>query len=222
MKRNTSYSMSEHQQPISLKKRICFHEAGHAAAIILNNKARQLPSVIFQISFCNIQKKQKEWAYSKRKFDEDHVANIKGGRLIKSLSPRLEMNKTLEPALEADIINIFSGPLAEAKYIHQLDDEYFSERLVNINALNFYGGQLDLAMINEYLEVLCPDKAQQETKMHQLFSSAFDFVNQDHNWKKISRLANHLFHNQKKLVPFSEIKSAMARKTTQHPAAAYP
>ena len=35
------------------KRRIAFHEAGHAAGIHLNNKARQLPPVFFNIVIKN-------------------------------------------------------------------------------------------------------------------------------------------------------------------------
>jgi hypothetical protein len=48
MKRNKLIKINPVKQ-IEHKKRIAFHEAGHATAIHLNNKARNLPPVFFKL-----------------------------------------------------------------------------------------------------------------------------------------------------------------------------
>ncbi len=49
MKRNKIIEALGQDKLVEQKKRIAFHEAGHAAGIYLNNKSRQLPSVFFNI-----------------------------------------------------------------------------------------------------------------------------------------------------------------------------
>jgi len=47
MKRNKIIEALGQEKWVEHKKRIAFHEAGHAAGIYLNNKAWQLPAVFF-------------------------------------------------------------------------------------------------------------------------------------------------------------------------------
>ena len=49
MKRNKIIETLLQNKLIDYKQRIAFHEAGHAAAIHLNNKARQLPPVFLEL-----------------------------------------------------------------------------------------------------------------------------------------------------------------------------
>ena len=47
MKRNNIIETLSQDKLIEHKQRVAFHEAGHAAGIHLNNKARRLPPVFF-------------------------------------------------------------------------------------------------------------------------------------------------------------------------------
>jgi hypothetical protein len=51
MKRNKITESFNQAKPMEQKQRIAFHEAGHAVAIHLNNKARKLPPIFFRIIF---------------------------------------------------------------------------------------------------------------------------------------------------------------------------
>ncbi len=57
------------------------------------------------------------------------------------------------------------------------DDELFNHQLVNLKALKNYGGSSDLALANEYLQSYSADKQQRDEKLDELFTVAFDFVN---------------------------------------------
>ena len=49
MKRNKITKSNNQGKQIEHKRRIAFHEAGHATAIHLNNKARNLPPIFFRL-----------------------------------------------------------------------------------------------------------------------------------------------------------------------------
>jgi hypothetical protein len=49
MKRNKIIQSNNQDKQIEHKKRIAFHEAEHATAIHLNNKARNLPPIFFRL-----------------------------------------------------------------------------------------------------------------------------------------------------------------------------
>ena len=51
MKRNSIINNYNQSKQIENKRRIAFHEAGHAVAIHLNNSARKLPPVFFKLMF---------------------------------------------------------------------------------------------------------------------------------------------------------------------------
>jgi hypothetical protein len=55
-------------------------------------------------------------------------------------------------AFETDIINLLIGPLAEAKYVANTDNEPFNHRLVNLNALKNYDASSDLELVKDYLQ----------------------------------------------------------------------
>lgn len=177
-----------------LLKQIVFHEAGHVAAIYIRNQQQKLPPVYFQIIINK--KQQKHHAY---------FAQVLGGRLIDNLPvAEIENNYlgsdaerlSLQKAYEADVINLLTGPLTEAKYVAQRDGEIFNAHLVNIIALKNYGGHSDIEQAYRYLEYFIPDAAERELKIAELFTKAFCFIDQPNNWKCIQTFANYLLESE--------------------------
>jgi len=69
-----------------LSRKTAIHEAGHAAAIYLGNKQKQLPPVFFHIDI-------KELRTAERLFRADSrhwIAKVEGGRLIHTLPSSIE------------------------------------------------------------------------------------------------------------------------------------
>ncbi len=204
------------------KQRVAFHESGHAAGIYLNNKARKLPPVFFKII---LQEMNAATAtHAARQADEDDcVARVEGGRLIEippfidtliaDLSEHndvmAQLVKDYMIAFEADIINLLIGPLAEAKYVADTDDELFNPKLVNLDALKNYGGSSDIALANEYLHSFFTDKQQRDEKLAELFNVAFEFVNNAANWSAISQLADYILGSHKNVIDCEEIVSTL-------------
>lgn len=205
-----------------LRQRVAFHEAGHAAGIYLNNKARQLSPVIFNIVF-----KATIRETDGRSFQSIHgdcLARVEGGRLIEPLpnfihnvasgitahnEPEEPFSDLYKAIFEADIINLLIGPLAEAKYIANIDNELFSRQLFNMNALNFYGGESDIAKVNEYFQSCSADEKQNEQKLNALFNEAFDFVNNDAHWQAITQLVIHMLASRSERMDCEEIVSQL-------------
>jgi hypothetical protein len=185
---------------IEIDKRIAYHQAGHAAAIYLGNKQKQLPAVHFQIII-----KPLEWEGQARgRFacpHDKYTAKVEGGRLIQSLPMSFaeatqyfswpEQEQCL-CAFEADVINLLAGSLAEAKFVAARDNEIFNPNLVYLGALKFYGDGSDLEVITEYLECFMLHKAERDRKLAELFLAAFSFVNKRSNWNAITALAEFI------------------------------
>ena len=108
-------------------------------------------------------------------------------------------------AFEADIVNLLVGPLAEANYVARRDDEPINPRLVNLDALHYYGGSSDLETINEYLDCLNPNKTLREKKLAELFLAAFNFINDGSNWHAITALADYILADCKNIIECEEI-----------------
>ena len=151
---------------------------------------------------------------------DDCIAHVEGGRLIELLPPSIDclINELTEHtdiielllkdymrAFEADIINLLIGPLAEAKHVADTDDELFNHKLVNLDALRNYGGSSDIALANEYLRCFSADKQQQDEKLTELFTVAFDFINNATNWAAISRLADYILGSRKNIIRCEEV-----------------
>jgi hypothetical protein len=208
---------------IEYKQRVAFHEAGHAAGIHLNNKAKQLPPIFFKIIFKDMGGFTFTEGMAYQSPHDECIARVEGGRLIELLPPSIENlsglidrnNATTQPikeylgVFEADIINLLIGPLAEAKYVAEIDDELFNHKLVNLNALTYYGGNFDLALVYEYLQSYSADKQQQDNKLNELFLAAFDFINNDANWAAISELADYILGSNKNTIYCDEIISTL-------------
>jgi hypothetical protein len=199
--------------PAELSRKTAIHEAGHAAAIYLGNKQKQLPPVFFQI-FIKELNSDFQSAGCLYKSCDSCITKIDGGRLIQTLPSSVDeatsgfsstQKQAYQRAFEADIINLLVGPLAEANYVAMRDDEPINPRLVNLNALHHYGGASDLEAINEYLDSLSADRAQREKKLSELFLAAFNFVNDKSNWYAISALADYILANCKNIIECEEI-----------------
>ena len=183
---------------IRISKRNAYHVSGHAAAIYLGNKKKQLPEVFFKIVFKPHEQDERQLNEIAAIYSKYHV-KIEGGRLIQSLplsfaeatryfsGPQQEKYRC---AFEADVINLLAGPLAEAKYVAWRDNEAFNANLINHNALHFYGG--NLAVINEYMEWFLPNKEERDRKLAELFLAAFRFVDKRANWHAITTLAEFI------------------------------
>ncbi|UOA09943.1 hypothetical protein [Methylobacter sp. S3L5C] len=224
MKRNKIIDDSKHHRLQQHKQCIAFHEAGHAAGIYLNNKARNLPPIFFQIIFKEISDMPDYDEYMSKGSHHDCVARVEGGRLIQSLPfsvdglahKLIDHNEAMAPlvkdyikAFEADIINLLVGPLAEAKFIHNRDDELFNHQLVNLKSLENYGGGSDISLVREYIENFSASREQQDEKLHELFVLACDFVKAPLNWKAITELANYILDSDKAIISCEEVASVL-------------
>jgi hypothetical protein len=204
---NRSYPPKNRLNPITtqeLSRKTAFHEAGHAAAIYLGNRQKQLPPVFFQIcrNHANM-----HW-----------LAKVEGGRLIHTLPLSIEeairyftdsQKLAYLQAFEADIINLLVGPLAEANYIALRDDEIINSQLITLNTLHFYGGSNDLKIVQDYMTCFGGDAAMQEQKLTELFLSAFYFINDGAMWRAITALANYLLVHNKHVIDCEEISGVL-------------
>jgi len=224
MKRNKIIDVNNHNRLQQHKLCIAFHEAGHAAAIYLNNKARNLPPIFFQIIFKEISDTSDYDGLAFQRSHDDCVARVEGGRLIQSLPysvdglphKLIDHNEAMAPlvrdyvrAFEADIINLLIGPLAEAKYVHNRDDELFNNKLVNLNSLENYGGGSDLTLVREYIDNFSASKQQQDKKLDELFTAACNFIRDPLNWKAITKLASYILESNKNIISCEEVVSVL-------------
>jgi len=218
MKRNKIIDISSQNRLKLHQQYIAFHEAGHAAAIYLNNKVRNLPPVFFKITFKGINGARDYDVIIYQTTHDNCIARVEGGRLIESLPLSVDdflhdtpnaLMQDYRVAFEADITNLLIGPLAEAKFIINGDDKLFNHQVVNLKALNNYGGGSDLALVREYLESFSASKQQQDEKLDELFTVAIDFVNDDANWKAISKLANYILESKKNIISCEEVVSIL-------------
>lgn len=208
---------------IEYKQRIAFHEAGHAVAICLNNKARNLPPVRFQIMFNDFNGNPDEDLMRYKTTHDNCIARVKGGRFIEILPPSIDAlahetkghNDAMTSipdymnALEADVMNLLIGPLAEAKYVAYTKDELFNQQLVDLQALKNYGGRFDLALAFEYLQYFSACKKQQAEKLDELFSEAFNFIKNLKNWAAITKLASYILESNKNIIGCEEVVSLL-------------
>jgi hypothetical protein len=199
-----------------LSRRTAIHEAGHAAAIYLGNKQKQLPPVFFQLFINGLDSDLQSTTCLCQSYDgcNNCFTKIDDGRLIHTLPSSVEeaicdlsllQKQAYQRAFEADITNLLVGPLAEAHYIAQRDNEPINPRLVNLDALHYYGGSSDLETINDYLDCFIADPLLQEKKLAELFLAAFNFINDPSNWHAIMALADYVLTDSKKIIGCEEI-----------------
>lgn len=205
------------QAHIEVSRNIAFHEAGHAAAIHLGNQQKGLPPVFFQIC---VKPLNSDLPSSECLGEQSgqYIAKVEGGRLIHTIATSFrettkyfsnEQKLAYQRAIEADIINLLVGPLAEARYIALCDNELINPRLVNIEALHFYGGSSDLELVNEYLDCFIATQELREKKLNRLFMEAFSFINEWSNWLAITLLADFILATDRNIIQFEEISSIL-------------
>jgi len=202
MQRNYHSDYSNTKCIRGLIQQTAFHEAGHAASIHLGNKQKKLPAVFFQIQ---IKKASDTGSLSSAKVIDGHLIQnlpIAGLKDFQSLSKLDQLN--YQSAYEADVINLLVGPLAEAKYVSIRDDEAFNFNLLNTHALNYYGGSSDIKKAYTYLEYFIPSEPEREIKMVELFSQAFQFIDNQMNWKYILNLAHYILDTEKDIISCEE------------------
>ena len=196
-----------------ISRETAIHEAGHAAAIYLGNQQKGLPPVFFQI-FISLSNSGPQSSGFLNRASERDIAKVEGGRLIHTLPLSFdEATKDLsvaqkhayQHAFEADIINLLAGPIAEARYVALRDNEPINPELININALQYYGGSSDLAIANEYLECFIDNDELRERKMTELFMAAFNFVSERSNWLAITVLADSILTNEENIIECNDI-----------------
>ena len=232
MKRNFPSAAGSLMFEQDLIKQIAFHEAGHAAAIYLYNKQKQLPSVDFQITITKTDHSQAN-SFARRTVTHDHfVAMVEGGCLIQGLPITLiesanyfslDEQDTYRTAFEADMINLLAGPLAEAKHVALRDNECFSKNLINANALHNYGGTSDLEKVCDYLENFISDASRHEEKMTELVNQAFQFIDSAVYWQAIKGLASYILDNMKNTISYEEAITVLDESTGKYfPGVNYP
>ena len=211
--------------------RAAFHEAGHATAICLYNKLEKLPPVFFQISIKKYQSGAKWETTCKAKAAQNPVARVEGGRLIENLPTSLDAignldnndieqclatRKALISALEADVITLLSGVLAEAKFVADCDGEMINGHLLNLDSLQNYRESVDLALVNDYIKCLIPNIKERNEKLAELFGKAFDFINESSTWNGITRLANYILEKNDSIDCEEIIRVLEDGKTSLH------
>jgi hypothetical protein len=223
MNRSNTVGAPRYKNLASYQQRVAHHEAGHATGIYLNNRCNNLPPVFFQIIFKNV---NQGFGNNGLISQDGCIAKIKGGRLIQSLPPefdtldsklfnctdvtQLRVTEDYRLAFEADIVNLLIGPLAEAKFSYNTDNELFNEKLITLQALQNYGGDKDLAVVKDYLQSYSADQEQQDEILNRLFSRAFNFINENANWKAITRLANHILSCNNDVISYEEVALVLA------------
>jgi len=223
MKRNYPIDAISFVPDQDLINQIIFHEAGHAAAIYLYNKQKQLPSMNFQITITKTDHAQAK-SFASRTVTHDHfVAMVEGGCLIQGLPIALiesanyfslDEQDTYRTAFEADMINLLVGPLAEAKHVALRDNECFNKNWINVNAVHNYGGTSDLEKVYDYLESIIANKSLQEEKIAELFNKAFQFIDSPAHWQAIERLAGYILDNTKTTISCEEAIAVLDDSTT--------
>lgn len=209
--------------PIQIDRRNAYHQAGHATAIYLGNQQKQLPAVHFQVIITPQERDTRQTARITRKPGK-YTAKVEGGRLIQSLPLSFaDATKHLSPteqnlcrsAIEADIINLLAGSLAEAKHVALRDGKVFNANLVYLGALQFYGGKAELEIINEIMVCYLPDKAERKQKLAELFLAAYSFINKQSNWSAITALAEFVRTESQRIIPCEDLISLLESLSIQ-------
>lgn len=221
MRRNLHANNADTYPPEIRKRCVAYHEAGHAAAIYLLNRMRNIPPLVFNLRF-NVT--HSDTATDFQSDYQNYIACIEGGRLLHALPDTLDDFRNVSKkhgqnwirnrddllnAFEADVINLLAGSLAEAKFVAEMDDEIFTHRLVDPPALENYGGSFDLALVEDYLQHYSPNPQARDQKLNQLHQVAFNFINDYHNWRAISKLAEFILAADKDTICSEEVAAVL-------------
>ena len=182
--------------------RTAFHEAGHAAAIHMRNREKQLPPVFFEIQLKRPNLDQAE--FFAKVVDGNLIQNLPIAVIESFSSITDDGQHSCQRAYEADVVNLLVGPLAEAKYVSLSDDEVFNQELMNLNALRHYGGHSDLEQAEYYLSYFITSKTHREKKLNELLAEAFRFIDNPKNWTCIRNLAHFILDSRQEIISCDE------------------
>ena len=194
-------------------KKNAIHEAGHAVAIYLGNRQKQLPPFFFQ-PYIKEQRNHFQLSRSLSLLNDKGIVKVADDRLVQPLpfstvkatkAISSEQMQAYENSFETDVISLLAGPLAEAKYVAMRDGEPINPRLVNLNALHHYGGLVDLEIVNRYLDYFIVEKAEREKKISELFLQAFSFISDRSNWLAITVLAYYVLADRMNSIEGKEV-----------------
>ncbi|MCF7971842.1 MAG: hypothetical protein K9L22_11855 [Methylococcaceae bacterium] len=221
MKRNKSFRLSNKNTIEAHKVRIAYHEAGHAIAIMLNNKDTQLPPLFFRINIHDAAHAPLSETETPPLMENYYSAEIEGGRFIEHLPDALNTflndldqgkpHYAFFNALMADMLNLIIGPLAEAKHVAMNDGEVFNNQLISLDALHNYGGSADLKLLYAYLDCLADSRLDQDQLLTDLLIQAFDFISNVSHWSKITLLARHIVDQKTTTIDYNEITSLLSQ-----------
>jgi len=192
---------------------IAYHEAGHATAIYLYNKQQQLPSIFFQIHLKNYED-IKQLTAQDINYQGAYVAEIEGGCLIENLALNLSVSRNeihldekeeYHRALNADVINLLAGSIAEQNYLILRDNEIINEALLNIRNLGRYGNYSDMQKINNYLRFLSDCPVEQQQKLTLLLKESFFFITHPQTWKAVTAVAHYILNSQKQQIHCEDV-----------------
>ncbi len=202
-----------------LRQRIAYHEAGHATAIYLYNKLHALPPIFFQINL----KPDNGLDRDALSFTPEGIAaKVEGGYLVRDLHLSFErlqdsMSETeileYQKALDADMINLLAGAIAEAHYLSVRDGELLNANLLSIDALRRYGGDSDLIRIDDYLRYLPENKVSKQQKLAALLLQSFEFMMQPKIWKAVNAVAKFILESKKQIICCEEVFEVIDRVT---------
>lgn len=188
--------------PDELHCRTAFHEAGHAAAIHIRNRQRQLPPVFFEIQVKRPQSSRFE--FLAKVVDGNLIQNLPIA-VIESFSSLTDTRQhSCQRAYEADVVNLLVGPLAEAKHVAACDGEIFNLELMNLDALRNYGGHSDLEKAQAYLECFITSKSRREKKLAELLAQAYRFIENPRHWACIRSLAHFILDSRQEIISCDE------------------
>jgi hypothetical protein len=198
MERNYQVATPRNIHPDEIHCRTAYHEAGHAAAIHIRNRQKQLPPVFFEIQVKRPQSGEME--FFAKVVDGNLIQNLPIA-VIESFSMMTDSGQhSCQRAYEADIVNLLVGPLAEAKYVALSDDEIFNLQLMNLNALRHYGGHTDLETVQHYLECFITSKQRREKKLKELMVQAYQFIDNPRHWECIRSLAHFILDSGEEVI----------------------
>lgn len=198
--------LTSHQE---LDKQTAFHEAGHAAAIYLLNRQKQLPPVYFEIQ---IHKHDNENRHFSAKVIDGLLLNDLPSCILEDLAQLSDAEqRNYQCAFEADVINLLVGPLAEAKYVSIRDDEIFTLNLINPPALHNYGGHSDVERAYNHLNAFISDHTLREQKMKALFTEAYRFIDNRSSWRCILNLAHYILECGQTKITCEEVSEVFDR-----------
>ena len=205
-----------------LEQRIAYHEAGHATAIYLYNKYKQLPPIFFQIRLKN---NLQNPLNTRVDLSNTIAAKVEGGYLIENLSLSFiasqkemtaEEKQEYYTALEADIVNLLTGSIAEAYYLAGRDGEFLNAQMLNRHALSRYGSDSDLHRIDDYLKYFSPCLLQREKQLTSLLNIAFEFITHFKIWKAIAAVADLILTANKKTIRCEEVFEVIDLSLSTH------